>query len=158
MYLKKDARSRLERSYKVERFVSKNCSILPSKSTFRRYFKSSVPLVGFIASHSPGFPSQSSLCISLNVDRGIFSTFVIQESYIYMYMRNLFENKFVRIELPKCIGERHHRVGHELELILERCVLFRQTLFRTAEFRVIFVVRSYGCVRVSTLKVMFPEF
>lgn len=73
-------------------------------------------------------------------------------------MRNLFDNKFVKIELPKCIGERHHRVGHELELILERCVLFRQTLFRSAEFRVIFVVRSYGCVRVFTLKVVFPEF
>lgn len=38
---------------------------LPSKFTLRRYFRSSVPLVGFMASQRPGLPWQSSLCMSL---------------------------------------------------------------------------------------------
>lgn len=31
----------------------------------------------------------------------------------------------MKIELPKGIGERHDSIGNELELILERCILFR---------------------------------
>lgn len=42
---------------------------LPSKSTLRRYWRSVIPLVGFIASHNPGFPWQRSRCISLGKGR-----------------------------------------------------------------------------------------
>mgnify|MGYP004581109435 CR=1 FL=1 len=62
------------------------------------------------------------------------------------------------IELPKGVAKGHDSVGDELQLILEHRVLFRQTLFGRAGFLVLLIVRGYGCVRVSTFKVVFPEF
>ena len=62
------------------------------------------------------------------------------------------------IELPKGVAEGHDSVGDELQLILEHHVLFRQALFHRARSLVLLIVRCYGCVRVSTFKVVFPEF
>lgn len=46
----------------LEWFQKRN---LPWNSTFLRYFRSSAPFVGLIASHRPGLPLHRSLCISL---------------------------------------------------------------------------------------------
>lgn len=61
------------------------------------------------------------------------------------------------VHVLKGVCEGHHGVAHELQLVLESCVLPSKSVVGRARLGVLVVVGRSGAVGVSTLKMVFPE-